>query len=84
MFFYMALQYCMNNIPAFVFPNKQINVDVHSTQIGLQNWLVNQTITYWFLLHLKVIPKDYKTMAALSKSIAKNVLFSHLDENERR
>ncbi|XP_022102414.1 cAMP-dependent protein kinase regulatory subunit-like isoform X2 [Acanthaster planci] len=31
----------------------------------------------------KVIPKDYKTMAALSKSIAKNVLFSHLDENER-
>lgn len=31
----------------------------------------------------KVIPKDYKTMAALSKAIAKNVLFSHLDENER-
>lgn len=32
---------------------------------------------------LKVVPKDYKTMAALSKAIAKNVLFSHLDENER-
>ncbi|XP_037094008.1 cAMP-dependent protein kinase type I regulatory subunit-like isoform X4 [Pollicipes pollicipes] len=31
----------------------------------------------------KVVPKDYKTMAALSKAIAKNVLFSHLDENER-
>ncbi|XP_072029233.1 cAMP-dependent protein kinase regulatory subunit-like isoform X2 [Amphiura filiformis] len=31
----------------------------------------------------KVIPKDYKTMAALSKAIAKNVLFSHLDETER-
>merc|ERR1719192_2625540 len=31
----------------------------------------------------KVIPKDYKTMASLSKAIAKNVLFSHLDENER-
>jgi cAMP-dependent protein kinase regulator len=30
-----------------------------------------------------VVPKDYKTMAALSKAIAKNVLFSHLDENER-
>lgn len=29
------------------------------------------------------MPKDYKTMAALSKAIAKNVLFSHLDENER-
>jgi len=31
----------------------------------------------------KVVPKDYKTMAALSKAIAKNVLFTHLDENER-
>ena len=30
----------------------------------------------------KVVPKDYKTMAALSKAIDKNVLFSHLDENE--
>merc|ERR1711982_11750 len=29
------------------------------------------------------VPKDYKTMASLSKAIAKNVLFSHLDENER-
>ncbi|CAH8608463.1 unnamed protein product [Heterobilharzia americana] len=31
----------------------------------------------------KVVPKDYKTMTALSKAIAKNVLFSHLDESER-
>lgn len=31
----------------------------------------------------KVVPKDYKTMEALAKAIAKNVLFSHLDENER-
>merc|ERR1712168_1608951 len=31
----------------------------------------------------KVIPKEFKTMASLSKAIAKNVLFSHLDENER-
>merc|ERR1719495_1476444 len=31
----------------------------------------------------KVVPKDYKTMASLSKAIAKNVLFSHLDETER-
>ncbi|XP_075928521.1 cAMP-dependent protein kinase type I-alpha regulatory subunit isoform X2 [Petromyzon marinus] len=31
----------------------------------------------------KVIPKDYKTMAALSKAIQRNVLFSHLDDNER-
>ncbi|XP_027034633.1 protein kinase, cAMP-dependent, regulatory, type I, alpha (tissue specific extinguisher 1) a isoform X1 [Tachysurus fulvidraco] len=32
---------------------------------------------------LTVIPKDYKTMAALAKAIEKNVLFSHLDDNER-
>jgi len=31
----------------------------------------------------KVIPKDFRTMAALSKAIEKNVLFSHLDESER-
>ncbi|CAH1795072.1 unnamed protein product, partial [Owenia fusiformis] len=31
----------------------------------------------------KVVPKDYKTMAALSKAISKNVLFTHLDDNER-
>lgn len=31
----------------------------------------------------KVVPKDDKTMASLSKAIAKNVLFSHLDEQER-
>ncbi|KAK3718978.1 hypothetical protein QZH41_013143 [Actinostola sp. cb2023] len=31
----------------------------------------------------QVVPKDYKTMAALSKAITRNILFSHLDENER-
>jgi len=31
----------------------------------------------------KVIPKDEQTMAALSKAIEKNVLFSHLDDGER-
>ncbi len=31
----------------------------------------------------KVVPKDYKTMAALSKAISKNILFAHLDDNER-
>ncbi|XP_023236432.1 cAMP-dependent protein kinase regulatory subunit-like [Centruroides sculpturatus] len=31
----------------------------------------------------KIVPKDYKTMAALSKAIERNVLFSHLDDNER-
>ncbi|XP_013793395.2 cAMP-dependent protein kinase regulatory subunit-like, partial [Limulus polyphemus] len=31
----------------------------------------------------KVVPKDFKTTAALSKAIEKNVLFAHLDDNER-
>lgn len=31
----------------------------------------------------KVIPKDFRTMASLSKAIEKNVLFSHLDDAER-
>ncbi|XP_026469120.1 cAMP-dependent protein kinase type I regulatory subunit isoform X1 [Ctenocephalides felis] len=31
----------------------------------------------------KVVPKDYKTMAALAKAIDRHVLFSHLDDNER-
>lgn len=31
----------------------------------------------------QVIPKDYKTTSALSKAIERNVLFSHLDENEK-
>uniref|UniRef100_A0A8P4G3R5 cAMP-dependent protein kinase type I-alpha regulatory subunit n=1 Tax=Dicentrarchus labrax TaxID=13489 RepID=A0A8P4G3R5_DICLA len=31
----------------------------------------------------KVIPKDYKSMAALAKAMEKNVLFAHLDDNER-
>ncbi|XP_076309732.1 cAMP-dependent protein kinase regulatory subunit-like isoform X2 [Tachypleus tridentatus] len=30
----------------------------------------------------RVVPKDYKTMAALSKAIHQNVLFAHLDDNE--
>ena len=47
---------------------------------------MNKGALYFHLvsLILQVVPKDYKTMAALSKSIAKNVLFAHLDENERR
>merc|ERR1719211_453265 len=31
----------------------------------------------------KVVPKDSATMSSLSKAIAKNVLFSHLDDGER-
>ncbi len=30
----------------------------------------------------QVVPKDAKTMEALKKAISKNVLFSHLDDNE--
>lgn len=31
----------------------------------------------------QVVPKDQKTMASLSKSIEKSVLFTHLDDNQR-
>lgn len=31
----------------------------------------------------KVVPKDYKTMTALEKAIKKNILFSHMDDDER-
>ena len=41
------------------------------------------SVAFGFVLK-QVVPKDYKTMAALSKAIKKNVLFSHLDDNERR
>lgn len=41
--------------------------------------LLSAIIIFW-----QVIPKDYKTTSALEKAIAKNILFSHLDENERR
>ena len=33
---------------------------------------------------LQVIPKDYKTTAALQQAIAKNILFIHLDDDERK
>ena len=42
------------------------------------------TVTSPFSPRLQVIPKDYKTMGALAKAIEKNVLFAHLDDNERR
>lgn len=35
------------------------------------------------ILFFQVVPKDYKTMGALSRAIASNVLFTHLDESER-
>lgn len=40
--------------------------------------------SYYVIIPFQVVTKDYKTMASLSKAIAKNVLFSHLDDNERR
>lgn len=33
---------------------------------------------------IQVIPKDYKTTQALQAAIAKNILFSHLEDDERR
>lgn len=44
----------------------------------------NQACNYPLFFSIQVIPKDYKTMTALAKAISKNVLFAHLDDNERR
>lgn len=41
-------------------------------------------VIHFTALSTQVIPKDYKTMTALAKAISKNVLFAHLDDNERR
>ncbi len=41
-------------------------------------------IFFVFFSSSQVVPKDYKTTIALSKAIARNVLFAHLDENEIR
>ena len=32
---------------------------------------------------MQVVPKDARTMSALSKALSKNLLFSHLDEQEK-
>lgn len=45
---------------------------------------VHCTVMDYFFVFTQVIPKDYKTMTALAKAISKNVLFAHLDDNERR
>ena len=66
-------------------------VDTYSCEIHKKIHTLPPMRSYIFLKHItclccfvKVIPKDYKTMAALAKAIEKNVLFSHLDDNERR
>ncbi|KGL84587.1 cAMP-dependent protein kinase type I-beta regulatory subunit [Tinamus guttatus] len=41
------------------------------------------SLLFFFFFGIQVIPKDYKTMTALAKAISKNVLFAHLDDNER-
>ncbi|XP_050961603.1 protein kinase, cAMP-dependent, regulatory, type I, alpha (tissue specific extinguisher 1) a isoform X1 [Labeo rohita] len=58
------------------------NVYFHSTNniIFVLNSIFNAVA---FAVFSQVIPKDYKTMAALAKAIEKNVLFAHLDDNER-
>lgn len=45
---------------------------------------VYQTVMDTDAFPTQVIPKDYKTMTALARAISKNVLFAHLDDNERR
>lgn len=47
---------------------------------SVMQWIITDITA----LSTQVIPKDYKTMTALAKAISKNVLFAHLDDNERR
>lgn len=54
------------------------------TQVGGEERMRGKPPLTAFFLGFQVIPKDYKTMAALAKAIEKNVLFAHLDDNERR
>lgn len=64
---------------------KYANVVIHYFAECQENLIIClfNLVTYCFLW-LQVIPKDYKTMTALAKAISKNVLFAHLDDNERR
>jgi hypothetical protein len=57
-----------------------LTISTNDTNVAVDT-KINTTFDYFAFV--QVVPKDYKTMAALSKAIAKNVLFSHLDENER-
>lgn len=52
--------------------------------VHLHSVVVYFTVVDLTALYTQVIPKDYKTMTALAKAISKNVLFAHLDDNERR
>lgn len=37
-----------------------------------------------FKTQVQVVPKDARTMSALARAIGTNILFAHLDENERK
>ena len=59
-------------------------MDTHIVVHSSEAFVIMLNVPTLVGLAFKVIPKDYKTMAALAKAIEKNVLFSHLDDNERR
>jgi len=35
------------------------------------------------LFGVQVVPKDFKTTEALKKAVENNILFTHLDDNEK-
>ena len=45
--------------------------------------LSHMNVLSLFVSSLQVIPKDYKTTAALQKAIKRNLLFSHLEDDEK-
>ena len=67
---------------------RELSYQVASTPLCLDNTPTHSHThspsSTLFLSLSQVVPKDYKTMAALEKAIEKNILFSHLDEDERR
>lgn len=55
-----------------------IDRDIDIYNLYLHYYECNRT------LHVQVVPKDESATARLSKAIANNVLFSHLDDHERK
>nr|XP_045000327.1 cAMP-dependent protein kinase type I-beta regulatory subunit isoform X4 [Jaculus jaculus] len=60
-------------------PNPVVKVRCRRGGVSAEVYTEEDAVSYV----RKVIPKDYKTMTALAKAISRNVLFAHLDDNER-
>ena len=73
----------MSITQVFLFLHNGRKTQIQYFTVQKNSYSISSFFSNYFSFFIQVVPKDYKTMAALSKAIAKNVLFSHLDENER-